>query len=649
MPPEPASKRVSFGQFELDSQSCELRRDGLRLKITGQPLQLLELLLERPGSMVTREELRERLWSADTFVDFEHSLNTAIKRLRRVLDDDSEHPRYVETVPRRGYRFIAEIEIKPAEHPAASPQLAIGLNQIGPILPVLPESLLGRNRVKIRIWRSAIVPILVLFGLGVWMIVKLARRPAHQTTSIAVLPFVNETGDDRLDYVSDGLADDVIDELSKLHGFDVIAWSLASRYRLKDPLVAGQELKVGAVLTGTITRNGNRVFVRSELLDPMTRRHLWGEEYTRNLADLRSLEFEIASDIARRSGIQLSDTEKQQLSKQHTVDPEAYQLYLQGRFYSAKGTKEGLAKGLRFLQQATEKDPNYALAYSGLAYYYFMAMDWIMPPREAHEKSRIAAEKALSLDNSLAEAHMMLGIVNWLNDWKWDAAENQFRRALELSPSYPPAHQFYGFFLASLGREDEAIAEARHALVLDPLSLELNNALGQVLARGRRTQESVEQQQKAVDLDPNFWFSHLGLGMSYLQAGTFPKAIAELDKAYRLEPNSDVLGALGLAYGLSGDRDSGRRTLATLSQTSATSYVPPYDFAQIYIGLGDRGKAFEQLTKSREERGFAVVWLNVSSDVDSLRSDSRFKPLLAPIGFLEMVPPPAAGSSFRPH
>jgi TolB-like protein/DNA-binding winged helix-turn-helix (wHTH) protein/Flp pilus assembly protein TadD len=617
-------KRIRFGPFELDGGSCELRKNSIRLKITGQPLQILGMLLERSGAMVTREELRERLWAADTFVDFEHSLNTAIKRLRRVLDDDPEHPRYVETVPRHGYRFIGVIESELAEHQDVLRRGFPGFS------PPVPSAGPTRSRKRNWIWITLLIALSALLAT---LSLRLLKPAPARTTSVAVLPFVNDSGDGSLDYLGDGLADNVIDQLSQLRGFDVVAWSLASRYRLKDPASAGKELGVGAVLTGSVTKNGNSVVVRSELLDPLTSRHLWGQEYTRNIADLRSLQFEITSDIARRFGLQLTDVEKQRLDKQRADNPEAYELYLKGRYYSGRGTRDGLAKGLEYLQQATEKDPNYALAYSGLAYYYFVAMDWLLPPREANEKSRAAAEKALSLDDSLAEAHTMLGVVDWIYDWNWAAAENEFRRSIELNPSYAPAHQFYGLYLASLGRSDEAISESRRALTLDPLSSELNGSLGQVLERTRHTAEAIRQQQKTVELDPNNWFSHLGLGFAYLQNKQYQDAIAQLNKAVQLENNPDALGALGLAYGLSGDRNHAQTILLALQQRSARNYVPPYDFAQLYIGLGDKDKAFEWLEKARQDRGFAVAWLNVATDVDSVRSDPRFEQLLRPIGF----------------
>jgi TolB-like protein/DNA-binding winged helix-turn-helix (wHTH) protein/Tfp pilus assembly protein PilF len=589
-------------------------------------LEVLGVLVEHAGSLVTREQLRERLWQVDTFVDFEHSLNTAIKRLRRVLDDDAENPDYVETVPRRGYRFIGKIKTDPL--PADS----------------LLEPLVGAQRVASRGESTSkpphlnsrvgvlVVLALLLVASATWIGMRWSRRASQRTTSIAVLPFINATGSDKLDYLSDGISAGVIDKLSMLHNFDVIAWSLASRYRMKDPSDTGRDLKVDAVLSGSVKRDGDFVTIRTELLDPRSRRHLWGEEYTRNVADVRSLQLDITSDLVRRLGLQLSSEEKIQIAKQHTTDPKAYELYLKGRYYSAKGTREDLAKGLGLLQEATERDPKFALAYSGLAFYYFVAMDWIMPPREAHQKAKLAAEKALSLDPSLAEAQTMLGVISWLDEWNWSAAENHFQRAIELNPSYSTAHQFYGFFLASAGREDQALAEIRRALALDPLSLDLNNALGQVLCRGRRTQECLEQQQKTVELDPNFWFSRMGMGMSYLQAQNYPKAISELNEALRAGPNPDVLGALGFAYASSGDRQNATKVLAKLRDISAQGYVPPYDIALIHIGLGERDQAFEELRAAREERGFAVVWLNVSSDMDTLRTDSRFKSLVAPIG-----------------
>ncbi len=619
---------MRFGPYDLDPKSCELRKHGMRLKITGQPLQLLAFLLERPGELVSREDLRDRLWPENTFVDFEHSLNTAMKRLRRALEDDPERPQFVETVPRHGYRFIGIIEETRIEVPAA-PQSFVAA-------PALPDATLEGTPVvqsehRPLNWYWIVIPALVLALVGASAFYFLRGHPPA-VTSIAVLPFVNANKDSNLDYLTDGLAGSIIEEVSHVHSINVVAWSLASRYRSVDPAEAGRTLRVSAVLTGTVARYGDLVVVRTELLDPATNRHLWGDEYKRNIADVLSIQSQINAGIAQHLRLQITTNEQQRLVTPHTGDPVAYDLYLKGRYYSAKGTREGLAKGLSYFQQATERDPKYAQAYSGLAFYYFVAMDWLLPPRDANEKARAAAEKALSLDDTLPEAHTMLGVVHWLYDWDWMKAESEFRRAIDLNPDYAPGHEFYGLFLASQGRGEEALRESRKAVALDPLSVELNTMLGQVLARNRQTDKSIEQFKKTIELDPNAWFPRLGLGFSYLQNHQFPEAIAELRGTIDLEKNPDVWGALGMAYGLAGKKAQALEVLQTLERQSRSGYVPPYDFAQVYIGVHDKDRAFEWLEEAQQERGFAAAWLGVTSETDSLRSDPRYADLLRKAG-----------------
>jgi TolB-like protein/DNA-binding winged helix-turn-helix (wHTH) protein/Tfp pilus assembly protein PilF len=617
---------MKFGLFDLDASSGELRKQGIRIKVTGQPVQVLAFLIERSGELVTREELRNRLWPGDTFVDFDHSLNAAIKRLRRALEDDPENPLFIETVPRYGYRFIGTIDKAPVDlttTPLASPADPQATPAVGEL-----ENPAKRFRWPRLVLLAAIIGILA----GAATVPTFWRSPPA-VNSLAVLPFSNSSGDENLNYLTDGIAGSIIDEVSHIRSVSVIAWSQASRYRSADPSAAGRTLKVGAVLTGVVARYGDTVVVRVELLDPSTSRHLWGEEYTRSIGDVHSIQGQLTSDVARQLHLQLDPSERQRLATPNTRDAEAYDLYLRGRYYSAKGTRDGLAKGLSYLQEATEKDPGYAQAYSGLAFYYFVAMDWLMSPAEANEKARAAAEKSLSLDDNLPEAHTMLGVVHWIYDHDWNSAEKQFRRAIELNRDYAPAHEFYSLFLASQSRGDEAVSEMRQALALDPLSVELNTMYGQVLARTRQTDSSIDQLKKTVELDPNNWFPRLGLGYSYLQNRQFPEAIAELRRTVLLESNPDVWGALGLAYGLSGQRKEAQRVLQTLELRSRHEYIPPYDFAQVYIGLHDNDHAFEWLEKARQAHGFAAAWFKVATEIDPLRSDPRYDELLRKAGF----------------
>ncbi len=471
-----------------------------------------------------------------------------------------------------------------------------------------------------------------LIGAGGYF---LSHRAERGIDSVAVLPFTNVGADPNTEYLSDGITESLIDNLSELPGLKVMSRSSVFRYKGKevDPRTAGGELGVRAVLTGRIAVRGENLSVSTELVDARDNSHLWGEHYNRKLADALALQEEIAKQISERLRLRLSPEQKARLAKRHTENPEAYQLYLKGRYHAFKFTTEELAKGLDYFRQAIAIDPNYALAYDGIAYYYNLAVDWLIPPAEAMPKAKEAARKALELDDTLAEAHTSLACVYFWYDWDWPAAEREFRRALDLNPNYAGAHTYYGWYLTWMGRTDEGLAENRRAESLDPLSTEASMLLGWGLYYSRRYDEAVTQLRKTLDLDPNSWPTYEMLGHAYAQQSRFPEAIAALQKAREIEDQISVpLAGLGQAYAVSGRRAEARQSLDELLARSRRRQVPAYTIAAIYAGLGDKDQAFAWLEKAYADRSWYMTSLKVDPKFDSLRFDPRFKDLVRRVG-----------------
>ncbi len=387
------------------------------------------------------------------------------------------------------------------------------------------------------------------------------------------------------------------------------------------------------MLLGRVAQRGDNLSIRVELVDVGEDRHLWGGQYNRKLADILAVQEDISREISEKLRLRLTGEEKKRLAKRSTENTEAYQLYLKGRYYTAKSTREGLNKGVEYFHQAIATDPNYALAFVGLAYYYWTALEWTLSPRESMPKAREAASKALQIDDTLAEAHAWLGVVSWVYDWDWSAGEKEFKRAIELNPNLAVAHSQYAFYLAVMGRVEEATAESKRAQDLDPVSPETNMYTGWILYFAHRYSQAIEQLRKTVDLDPNYWFAHTVLGVAYEGKGELPEAIAEFEKARQLEDTiPENWGALGHAYAVSGKRAEALTVLEKLKELSKEHYVPPFDMAIVYVGLGEKDRAFEWLEKAYAERSFFLTWLKVEPELDSLRSDPRFADLVRRVG-----------------
>jgi eukaryotic-like serine/threonine-protein kinase len=451
--------------------------------------------------------------------------------------------------------------------------------------------------------------------------------------SVAVLPFVNASNDPNAEYLSDGITDGLIDRLSNIPKLKVMSHSAVFRYKAGqvDPQAVGHDLHVGALLTGRVNQHGDSLEMNVELVNAQDSSHIWGKQYKGNLADVQAMEAKVAKEISERLGLRLSGDEQKQLAKRDTDNPEAYQLYLKGVYWSGKSTRESLNKGLDYFHQAINADPNYALAFTGLAYYYHIADDWFLSPKDSMPQAKEASEKALELDPSLPQAHTELGEVYFYNEYKWSDAEKEFRRAIELNPNYALAHTDLGWLLMCTGRTDEGIAESKRGQELDPLSLDTNTYLGMNLYYTRHYNAAAEQLRKTLEIEPTFWFAHAYLGRTYRKLGR-PDAVTELQKADVLSGGlSDTKSGLGIAYATQGEKTKALQILEKL-KTQTEPYVPPENIGALSANLGDKDEAFVYLQKAYEGGSIYMCFIKVDPELDPLRSDPRFAELLRKMG-----------------
>jgi len=477
----------------------------------------------------------------------------------------------------------------------------------------------------------AAIGLLVLLGAGGWLY-RSSGLGGETIDSVAVLPFVNASGDPNSEYLSDGITESLINSLSQLPHLKVMSRDSAFMFKGKDTdaEAVGRQLGVRAVLKGRVMQRGDDLDISAELVDARDDSHIWGQQYSRKGADIFALQGDLAKDMTSMLRMRLTGEDEKRMAKSYTANPEAYQDYLKGRFWWNKRTEEGLNRGVEYFQQAIEKDPNYALARSGLADCYSgLAAFGFSAPKEMFPRGKEAALKALELDDSLAEAHASLGYVKVFYDWDWAGGEKEFQRAIELDPSYATAHQQYAFALVSVGRFKEADVEAKRALELDPLSLVVNETPALEFYFARQYDQAIEQERKVLELDPNFTTAHIVLGSSFVYKSMYNEGITEIKKSLSIAPgDARTLGSLGLAYAVSGSRAEARKVLDQLSQLSRQEYVEPVQAAQIYIALGEKDHAFELLQKAYEERSWYLGFVRVDRPLDPLRSDPRFVDLL---------------------
>jgi len=576
MPQPDSHVSFRFGNFELDVSAYELRRSGQPVHLERQPMDLLILLVERHGQLVSRADIVNRLWNPDVFIDFEMGVHTAIRKLRQALRDSRESPAFVETISGKGYRFIA------------------------PVKAVLPKP-----------YPEAI-------------------------ESVAVLPFASNSIDPDAEYLSDGITEALINNLSQIWNLRVMARGTVFRYKGRDidAQKAGKDLQVHAVVSGRVLQRGRTLIVRAELMDVATGAQLWGGQYNRHEEDVFALQDHLSREISEKLRLQLSVDEKQRLTKRYTGDAEAYRLYLKGRYHWNKRSPDGFQKAIESFREALNQDPAYSLAYAGLAdTYAYLSFFNLVSPHEAMPKAKVAALKGLEIDKDLAEAHVSLGYISFTYDGDWKAAEKHFEQALALNPAYSMAHTFYPFYLSSLGRSEEAIELAKRALDLDPASPAVSHSLATQLYLARKFDRAIEQAKDTLEMDENFAISHAVLGQVNLSRGMYREALPALETHSALSRGTAAsLALLGYAHARLGETKMSLQMIDKLEEASKYSFVPALFIALVYAGLEDKDQAFAWLEKAHEERFNRLAYLKVEPLWDPIRSDPRFANLLRRVG-----------------
>jgi len=621
------SERLRFDDFELDVRAGELRKHGVRLRLRGQPLQLLEILLERAGDVVTRDELRDRIWPADTFVDFDHSLHNAIARIREVLGDSAETPRYIETLPRKGYRYIGPVEDFQTR-PLATETTGHTTRTVNHVIPQSRKQSL------------AFIVFCALFALGLtswatWRYVhtKAAAPPIH---SIAVLPLDNLSGDPSEEFFADGMTDQLITDLAQIGSLRVISRTSVMQYKgaKKGLPEIARELNVDAIVEGSVIRSGQRVRVTAQLIQASTDRHLWAQTYDHDLGDILKLQGEVADAIAQQVRAQLTPTQQAQLRQGHAVNAAAYDAYLKGRLiFTSEFTKpDSLRRAQHYFQESLQRDPNFALSYTGLAdTYVFLAFAGALQKDQAYRSAKEALVKALELDDSIGETYDTLGLLSAYFEWDWDAADREFNRSLALAPNYSCAHEDRAQFLALRGRRAEALAEIAKIDQLD-YSFSAADTESRTFYSLRDYQGLIEASRRALLFDPKDWFQHYSLGIGYEGTGKLPEAIAEYQKTAELSGDSQSMVALAHVYSTVGKKAEAEKILRDLDRKLQRTSASPYAMATIYANLGENDKAFEFLEKAYSQKSFDILSLKSDLVLDHLHPDPRFENLLRRIG-----------------
>lgn len=619
-----STERVQFGVFELDLQNAELRKSGVKVKLQEQPLKILQALLENPGQIVTREELRGRIWPANTFVEFDQGLYNAMARLRDALGDASENPRFIQTVARRGYKFIAPVTLPTGESSSE----------------ISPKKEFSRWPWVHR-WSSSLLALVLggalllaaVFGFDVngargWLWGR--TPPIH---SLAVLPLQNLSSDSQQDYFADGMTDELITDLAQVGSLRVISRTSAMSYKNTKktlPQIA-HELNVDAVLEGSVVRSGDRVRITAQLIQAQGDRHIWAHSYERDLRNVLTLQGEIARDIVGEVRASLRPA-----PSAHLVNPESYEAYLRGRHDLNTATSEAeLESSISNFQLAIAKDPQSGLAYSGLAVAYAALADYYRAPNEVMPKAKEAATRALHFEDTLSEAHDALGWVEFAYEWNWPLAEQHLKRALELNPANALAHDHYAYFLASLRDKNEAFAENQLARELDPFSLTILTDSSFYFYMGRQYDRAIEQGQKALQLDPNCYTCRTYVALSEVQKGQFRDATKEIEPVKFPEAAPIDVATTVSILALAGETTRARSLEKRLQVQMTQRYVCPYEVATGYTALGKKDDAFKWLQKSYEAHSICVIWLNSEPRFDPLRSDPRFAALVRQVGLPE--------------
>ena len=635
-----ARRFYEFGPFRLDPNRHRLFCDDEVVALSPKAIQTLILLVENRGKLLERETLMDALWPHVIVEDA--NLTVAVSQLRKALNQNGDNAEFIETIPRVGYRFVADVceVIKgptlliPEERKRLQPIADNAGTTTAPPELRAKISLLPEQRRPRRMQRTLIVALalsLIIAGAGLaYRFVRSSRSAPANISSIAVLPLKNLTGDPTAEYFSDGITESIISELSKIPELKVISRASVFIFKGKeiDPIEAGRRLGVGSIVEGSLLKSKDRIRVQLSLVAAADGHIIWsGDSYERAATDIFEVQDEISCNVAEHLRPVLCAGKPVRRSTENVA---AYEAYLKGRYYMAQRTAEGLMKAIQFFQQATEIDANYALAYCDLAESYKLAVWYVpMPPSEAVPQLQTAATKAIELDSSLAEAHTAMAEV-YSFQWRWKEGLAESERAISLNPGYGVGHHNVALALALIGRNAEALTHMQRARELDPLSLIINTDFGWVYYLGRRYEEAIAQYQTALEVDPNFTLAHFDLALSYSALGRHEEAISEMQKARGR--GSDYLGGLGYVYAVAGRRAEALATLAELQQLAKQQYVPPYHFAWIYTGLGDKDKAIALLQQVYAEHTQHVVDFKTVPMFDSLRSDERFQELVQKVG-----------------
>jgi len=654
MEPGAASQGIyRFGVFEADGRTGELRKQGRALKLRGRPFDILLLLLNRHGDLISRDELRQQLWPADTFVDFDHGLNSAMNRLREALGDSADSPRFIETLPKRGYRFIVPVElidrlqsgradrVDVADPPHVVRTTTPSESALAAVAAAAPASApsplrVGLSPMSRAVMAAAVASLAIAIAIAVLYLRIGQGAPAHSSKmTLAVLPFENLSAEADQDFFTDGFTDEMIAELGKLDPghLGVIARTTTRLYKnaRKDIGQIHQELGVDYVLEGSIRRAANRVRITAQLVQTRDMTHLWAESYDRDVSDVLTIQSEVAMKIAHSLTLALRGPDAQ--PARGTTSSTAYDLYLRGRAFREQATEESTHKAIEYFQRSIAADPQYARAYAGMADAYWLlgAPGWeVDQPMGLLQRAQASAERALAIDRQLAEAHAVLAMIRLSYRWDRAGSELEIQEALRLNPSSAIAHQYYSTTLTTMGKFDEAIAEARRALDLDPLSAPASTTLGIRYWYGGRLAEAMIQFSKTLDATPEFAIAHWGLAQAHLANGNNARAIDELQRALELSGNSAYMRA-HLAFGLAkaGNRERALSIQRELQNESRERYQSPYHDALIALGLGDRTAMMRALERVFADRSGWMMFLPVEPEFASVRATPEFQRLLA--------------------
>lgn len=589
--------------FEVNPSSGELRKQGIRIKLHEKPLQVLLALLERSGEVVTRKELQERLWPQDTFVEFENGLNNAISRLREALGDAAESPRFIETVPRHGYRFLPEVSSAVASSPAS---------------------------LSFRRW---LLPILLSLGavlvLGVALHFALPRPSAIQ--SLAVLPFRTLGAGASEEYFTDGMTDAVTTELAKVGVPKVISETSVAQFKETKKSVPeiARALSVDAIVEGAVLRDGDQVRITVQLIRGDTDRHVWAESYQRPVKDILALQNDVALGVARAIKLELSSGAAAQQTSRRPVNAQAYEAYLKGRYFMQKRDPSAL-RAKDYFEQAIQLDPGYAPAYAGLSDFYVLSS----PPKVALSKAKEYTQKALQLDPNLADGHISLAYIYFYDDWDWNTAGEEFQRAISLAPGLAESHRWYAVYLAAMGRMAEAMGEAQRALELDPLSISALHGAAVAAVSAGQYDRAIKEGRKIIELDPNDARAYLDLAVGHLQKRMYQEALQDAEKDLDLTHRDPfVLAIAAHIYGRLGNMEQAHKLVEEMRADSQKRFVPPFFFATAFVGMGKEQEAIEALEEGYKSHDPDIVGLNSTAWFEPLRSDPRFQDLLHRMNF----------------